>query len=312
MSNSHSRAVSAVETKQRSSSTGLALFLGLALLLPSTVVLATNKPIPGIDIIVEKNPSGVQVSVPTGANAAISTTRSNIKKPSITTRIDANRAMGEVSTTRGLKIAENNSPLPTSRGIHVAAGDINGDGVVPGRANAAINANSAIGEGTIISPTNGIGGLGGGRFRGSAPPPPKDGDGTPLGLSGDPIPGRDIVLEEDPAGIKVSAKTDSTGAFHFDKLPTGNYTLKLNGQPDQSLTVGIDGIAGGKVMRSPDGTVSIFDRWGSRFTNDISVRKAGETPMEFGSGSTMGSGPSMGPSAGPDMGGPMGPSSGRP
>ncbi len=59
MSNSHSRAVSAVETKQRSSSTGLALFLGLALLLPSTVVLATNKPIPGIDIIVEKNPSGV-------------------------------------------------------------------------------------------------------------------------------------------------------------------------------------------------------------------------------------------------------------
>jgi len=61
-------------------------------------------------------------------SAAISTTRSNIKRPGMA-KEEANSAMGQVSTTRGFKIADNSSPVPTDRGIRVAPGDLNGDGI---------------------------------------------------------------------------------------------------------------------------------------------------------------------------------------
>ena len=82
--------------------------------------------------------------------------------------------------------------------------------------------------------------------------------------AGTPLQGIPVGLEGDPGSIKVSAKTDSTGAFKFDKLPAGKYKLTLAGQLPQSITVGADGIAAGKMTRGNDGSINIFDRWGNR------------------------------------------------
>ena len=140
----------------------------------------------------------------------------------------------------------------------------------------------------------------------------KDVDGKLPGLAGEPIPGVDVNLGKNPGGIVASSKTDNQGNFHFDKLPAGNYQLKLPGLSDQSLTVGADGIAGGKLMRGPDGSISIFDRWGNRTADSPKGGgKTAEKPAGFGSGNTMGVGPGgMGlgggmapPGAGPAMGG---------
>lgn len=68
-----------------------------------------------------------------------------------------------------------------------------------------------------------------------------------------PIAGIPVGLEGDPGSVKFSTKTGADGAFNFTKLPAGKYKLKLDGLRDQSLTVGIDGIARGKVMRGSDG-----------------------------------------------------------
>jgi hypothetical protein len=163
-------------------------------------------------------------------------------------------------------------------------------------------------------------------------PPPKGGDGKLPGIMGEPITGVDVNLGKNPGGsIVASSKTDKQGAFHFDKLPAGNYKLILPGLPSQSLTVGPDGIVDGKVMRGSDGSMSIFDRWGNLYTapsltaegcppacleGDVQL-KAAENPVGFGSGNTMGAGtgmgagpgmgPGMSPGAGPAMGGPMSP-----
>lgn len=152
--------------------------------------------------------------------------------------------------------------------------------------------------------------------------------------TGGPIPGIDVKLGSpggNPGGGNImatlnssgatvaaesiaSARTDSQGNFHFDKLPAGNYTLILPGLPSQPLTVGADGVAGGKVMRGPDGSVSIFDRWGNSLTapslkagdvkqdtpDQTAGRKAAKSPVGFGSGNNaMGAGPGAGPGMSP-------------
>ena len=79
-----------------------------------------------------------------------------------------------------------------------------------------------------------------------------------LALAGDPIPGVDVKLGKNPGGsIVASSQTDSQGNFHFDKLPAGNYTLKLPGLPDQSFTVGAEGSISAVLSKEPDGTASI-------------------------------------------------------
>lgn len=215
-----------------------------------------------------------------------------------------------------------------------------------------------------VEAINGIGGTGGGRF--TFKPTSRGADSANVETSnrdhidqdaetdikkraavqpGGPIPGIDVKLGSpggNPGGgsIMVTARTDKQGTFHFDKLPAGNYTLTLPGLPSQSLTVGADGVAGGKVMRGPDGSVSIFDRWGNSLTapsakagdvkqdtpDQTAGRKAAESPVGFGSGNNaMGAGPGAGPGMSPPgaaMGGggsgpmspigsgPMGPSAG--
>ena len=148
-------------------------------------------------------------------------------------------------------------------------------------------------------------------YSGTAPPPPGSGEGKLPGLAGEPIPGIDVKLGKNPpGGIVASSKTDVNGVFHFDKLPAGNYELKVPGLPDQLLTVGADGIAGGKLMKGSDGSLSIFDRWGNRTAaspKDEGIKAAG-TPFGFGSGNTPGAGPGM--SAGPGMGPGMSPGAG--
>jgi hypothetical protein len=159
--------------------------------------------------------------------------------------------------------------------------------------------------------------------RGTAPPP-GGGDGELMpdelpGIAGDPIPIVPIGLEGDPGNVKVGTTTGADGTFHFDKLPAGKYKLILPGLPSQSLTVGADGIAGGKVMRSPDGSlnISIWDRWGNsaaKEADDVTIKgKAAKNLVGFGSGNLstgpMGGGMGLGmsPPGGPGPGGPMSP-----
>lgn len=210
-----------------------------------------------------------------------------------------------------------------------------GDGKLPGILRVINNSET---DTATVEAINGVGGLGGGRF--TFKPTSRGADSANVETSnrdhidqdaqtdikkqaavqpGGPIPGIDVKLGSpggNPGGgsIMVTARTDKQGAFHFDKLPAGNYTLTLPGLPSQSLTVGADGVAGGKVMRGPDGSVSIFDRWGNSLTapspksgnvkqdtpDQTAGRKAAESPVGFGSGNNaMGAGPGAGPGMSP-------------
>lgn len=424
MNHQDSRSVSAAG--KTFSPTALALALGLALAFPGAA-MASNKPIPGIDIVVKKSPGGIAVSVPTGADGAYKFTGLAAGKYDLsvggqrvqTITVGANQGIAgtlnresdgtaslringqtevvpigpagaPVVTSRSnkkhsgtAKVADSESPLPSSREVRVATGDVNGDGraetlVRPGttggdtgdhgqRAILNIISGAPTGSAGIlrvinnsetdtatVEAINGIGGTGGGRF--TFKPTSRDTDSANVEASnrdhidqdaqtdikkrtavqpGGPIPGIDVKLGSpggNPGGgnIMVTARTDKQGTFHFDKLPAGNYTLMLPGLPSQSLTVGADGVAGGKVMRGPDGSVSIFDRWGNSLTapspksgnvkqdtpDQTAGRKAAESPVGFGSGNNaMGAGPGASPGMSPPgaaMGGggpsPMSPS----
>ncbi|HBY64536.1 MAG TPA: TonB-dependent receptor, partial [Solibacterales bacterium] len=55
-------------------------------------------------------------------------------------------------------------------------------------------------------------------------------DGNVVGLvtdaSGAAVPGATIELQNDATGIKTTAKTDTLGAYRFNNIPTGVYTLR--------------------------------------------------------------------------------------
>ena len=82
--------------------------------------------------------------------------------------------------------------------------------------------------------------------------------------SNNPIPGVDIIVRSKPGGIAIQVKTGADGTYKFTRLAPGTYDLLIPGQPVKSVAVGTDGTLGGKLMRNPDGTKSIFDRWGKR------------------------------------------------
>ncbi|MDP1939038.1 MAG: carboxypeptidase-like regulatory domain-containing protein, partial [Gallionella sp.] len=73
---------------------------------------------------------------------------------------------------------------------------------------------------------------------------------------GEPIAGVDVKLGKNPGGSIAVVRTGKDGSFEFKKLPQGNYTLTISGQPSQSLTVGSGGGISGKV--SPNGFFDIF------------------------------------------------------
>lgn len=410
MNHQDSRSVSAAG--KTFSPTALALALGLALAFPGAVALASPNPIPGVDIIVKKNPGGIAVAVPTGedgaykftglaagkydlsvdgqrvqtitvgANQGIAGTLNRESDGTASLRINGQTevvpigpAGAPVVTSRSnkklsgtAKVTDSESPLPSSREVRVATGDVNGDGraetlVRPGttggdtgdhgqRAILNIISGAPTGSAGIlrvinnsetdtatVEAINGVGGTGGGRL--TFKPTSRDADSANVETSkqtaaqpGGPIPGIDVKLGSpggNPGGGNImatlnssgatiatesiaSARTDSQGNFHFDKLPAGNYTLTLSGLPSQPLTVGADGVAGGKVMRGPDGSVSIFDRWGNSLTapsakaggvkqdspGKTAGRKAAKSPVGFGSGNNaMGAGPGAGPGMSP-------------
>ena len=285
--------------------------------------------------------------VPDLPGAPISTTRSNIKRPGISAENEpprdvlpgeANTAMGDVSTTRGTAPRRDGGNVKSgisNQGLAVdpVPGDLNGDGRrVANTVNPVNDAPGIAGEPVkggapspiVVPGTLAIDGeansalVGVSTTRGTAPPPPKGGDKTPPGIAGDPVPGTSVGLDHDPGGERVSTITGQDGIYQFTKLQAGKYKLTVPGLPPQSVTVGDDGIAGGKVMRGSDGSLSIFDRWGnivaSSPKND-GIKAAG-TPFGFGSGNTPGFGPGTGagpgmgpgmvPGAGPAIGGPMG------
>lgn len=243
-------------------------------------------------------------------------------------------------------------------GVRVAAGDINQDGVEAGKAapkKAAGKpgiAGGLTGDNTWTGPIKGEKQAGGGEVKpgitggtyleikledvlvsskiaeNNSPLPQNRGTAPHLG-GGDgklqPIDDVEVKLGKNPGGsIVASSKTDNQGNFHFDKLPAENYIITFAGQLSQSLTVGPDGIARGKLMRGPDGSMSIFDRWGNRtatFPKAGGGKTAGNPITGFGSGNTTmgtgtgigtgpGMGPGMSPAAGPAVGGPMSPGMG--
>lgn len=176
--------------------------------------------------------------------------------------------------------AENDSPQPSDRGIGVAVGDFDGDGR------------------SMCCPASGE------HF-------PRD----ILGIAGNPFVDLPIRLESDPGNIKVSANTDRTGAFHFGKLPAGKYKVILPNLQSQSLTVASDGIASGKVTRSNDGDINIFDRWGTLLASSGSSKddtpagnkvatKPGFEPPRSGFAGMGGGGPGILPGMGPGGPGP--------
>ena len=83
-------------------------------------------------------------------------------------------------------------------------------------------------------------------------------------FAAEPIPGVDVIVRKKPGGIAIQVKTGADGTYKFTRLAPGTYDLLIPGQPVKSVAVGTDGTLGGKLMRNPDGTKSIFDRWGKR------------------------------------------------
>lgn len=243
--------------------------------------------------------------VPDLPSAPVNTTRSNKKAGIAKGKVpppDDVLPSAPISTSRShlqhgehgpSKVAENESPRPTNGGIRVEVGDVSGDGrnelstghapkkvshgtgphrslkagepTPDGPVSQAKEANSAL---AAVSTTRGM----------VEKPGAPNGDETSLpGIVGDPIPGVDVKLGKDPGGgIVASSKTDKQGAFHFDKLPAGKYTLVIAGQRMQTISVGTDSIASGTVMRGSDGSVSIFDAQGNPMTHATAPRQSGE------------------------------------
>ena len=282
--------------KKIRSSAALAVAVGLALgfVGPSAMAQNNNNPIPGVDIIVRKNPGGIAVSAPTSKDGSYEFTGLEPGQYDLTVggqrveqaiTVGAERGLtgmlkrnddGTASITvgKGAPVVLRGQIASWGGGIHVAAGDINSDGVeraAPLPKGGDEKSAFKIADNESPRPTDrstggdvkdGDGNPGDATRRGGfiipliavAPASPPTGDEKlPGKKQGEPIAGIPVGLEGDPGSIKVSTKTDANGAYNFTKLPAGKYKVLLDGQPPQSVTVGADGAIGGNVVSGSDG-----------------------------------------------------------
>ena len=251
----------------------------------------------------------------------------------------------EAPQKAGLNLTENTSPGPTTRGVRVAAGDVNGDGATPaetccisiehhdgvnagGLPDARTASNFRI-EGQIgraedvkadASSTpgnpspNGLVKTGCGQLTlssasvGTIDPASRDhldedalaaiktptganpstgpnqqvldrggltdglliirrSEALPGGTSASPTPIPQkielLVVIALRGGPAISIPTGPDGTFELKGLAPGKYELSVGGKSFNTLAVEPDGLASGRVLKSADGTLSIFDRWGN-------------------------------------------------
>jgi len=181
--------VSVTGKKTRFSSAALALLLGLTLALSGTAAMALGEPIPGIDIVVKKNPGGIPFTTQTGPDGAYqikglapgSYDLSVAGKRIQTITVGANRSIsGTLSREPGGKasITFNGSfvVLPTSHGTLAVSKEANNAlmGVSTTRGTAP-----RLGGGDVKHGISDQGAASNLSSYGTAPRPPKDGDKTP-------------------------------------------------------------------------------------------------------------------------------------
>ena len=305
----------------------------------NSLATKVGDPLPGKDVGLEGDPGSIKVSARTDSTGAFNfdklpagrykLTLAGLPPQSITLAaagdikgIVSRQSDGKASIAFNgqVGVVPDIPQLGSGSGVIIAilaagavpVGDVEGDG--GGRGGVAIVkpvdvVPNAVGGGLIVAIL-------------ANPVPVRDVDAASPGKkAGTTLQGIPVGLEGDPGSIKVNARTDSTGAFKFDKLPAGKYKLTLAGLPPQSITVAADGIAGGKVMRGNDGSINIFDRWGNLLvaaggnTDNIPagnkiVKNPGFEPPRSGFAGMGGSGPGILPGMGGPGPGPMNPSPG--
>ncbi len=357
-----------------------------------------NAPIPGIYVVVKKQPAGNLFSVPTGVDGGFefkglpagdydmavggkAVTSFSVGASGQASGRLMKGADGTVSIFdrwgNSMKVADNNSPIPTNRiGVNVAAGDLNGDGRADSRTASSFRIEGHLGRtgdggaqqsstapgglftngngetgGEKLQTTNGIGGTGGGRYTFKPAAPgfvnvessnrdhidqdaqtdikktalvnPSTGPGpvpTPQKLEPELLVVIAIIAMKG-GGPTVSAPTGPDGTFGFKGLPPGDYELSVGGKVLNSLTVGADGLASGRVVNSPNGLIGLLLPAVQKLAKDSEPEKdkgpAGERFVSrgisgFGSGAGPGGmmppTPSVRPPGPSPMGaGPMGP-----
>jgi hypothetical protein len=58
-----------------------------------------------------------------------------------------------------------------------------------------------------------------------------------LAAQGDPLPGIDVSMEQNPGGIIIHARTNGQGVAVFGNVPPGNYTVKQGGHVIKTITI---------------------------------------------------------------------------
>jgi hypothetical protein len=89
----------------------------------------------------------------------------------------------------------------------------------------------------------------GGAFSVANPQGP-DSDRDPP-IQGDPVPGVDVSIEQNPGRIIISSiQTNSSGYFQFSNVPAGSYVLRGPSGPGRKLTLAANGSVSGSARRT--------------------------------------------------------------
>ena len=199
--------------------------------------MASNNPIPGVDIIVRSKPGGIAIQVKTGADGTYKFT-------------------GLAPGTYDLII-----PGQPVKSVTVGTdGTLGGKLMHPTGSKAAKKGGANLPGKTIQAPPASL--LTSLRPIAGANLPGKTIQAPPIGPVGppesiNPIPGVDIIVRSRPGGIAIQVKTGADGTYKFTRLAPGTYDLSTAGQPPQLVIVGPDGTLGGKLMKGTDGVVKL-------------------------------------------------------